>query len=75
MSEYYNPEVEKCYFCESKDFEEHSKAKYWSVVELNFVECKKCGLIFTNPMPTLGTIIKGNDALNYVMKTKIYIQQ
>lgn len=75
MSKYHNSEIRECYFCESKDFIPHSKAKYWSVVELNFVECKNCGLIFTNPMPTLETIIKGNDALNYVMKSRGTLSQ
>jgi len=75
MNQYYNPEVNECYFCNSTEFIPHSKAKYWSVVDLIFVECKNCGLIFTNPMPTLETIIKGNNALNYVMKSRGTLSQ
>ncbi|MBN1632998.1 MAG: class I SAM-dependent methyltransferase [Ignavibacteria bacterium] len=75
MSQYHNPKVNLCYFCKSKEFVQHSNAKYWSVVELNFFECKNCGLIFTNPMPTLETIIKGNNALNFVMKSRGTLSQ
>jgi 2-polyprenyl-3-methyl-5-hydroxy-6-metoxy-1,4-benzoquinol methylase len=75
MNQYYNPEVKECYFCNSSKLIPHSKAKYWSVVDLNFIECENCGLIFTNPMPTLETIIKGNNALNYVMKSRGTLSQ
>lgn len=75
MSKYHNSEIPECYFCHSKEFIPHSKAKYWSVIDLNFVECKNCGLIFANPIPTLDTIIKGNNALNYVMKSRGTLSQ
>ncbi|MBM4157825.1 MAG: class I SAM-dependent methyltransferase [Ignavibacteria bacterium] len=64
MDSYYNKEVSNCYFCQSDNFIEHSKATYWKIIELNFFECKNCGLIFANPMPSLDIIIKGNKALN-----------
>lgn len=72
---YYEPLAESCSFCGSDDFIAHSKATYWTVVELNFQECRKCGLIFANPMPNLDTIIKGNDALNVVMKSRGTLSQ
>lgn len=72
---YYETITESCSFCGSGDFIHHSKATYWTIVELNFTECSNCGLIFANPMPTLETIIKGNDALNVVMKSRGTISQ
>jgi 2-polyprenyl-3-methyl-5-hydroxy-6-metoxy-1,4-benzoquinol methylase len=62
----YEDETRVCCFCKSGDFIPHSKAKFWKIVDLNYVECNNCGLIFCNPMPTLETIIKANDALNIV---------
>ncbi len=75
MDNFYNPAVSNCYFCKHTEFINHSKATYWSEIELNFVECKNCGLIFANPMPALDVIIKGNDALNFVMKSRGTISQ
>ncbi len=75
MESYYKPAVHECYFCGKSEFKNHSKAKYWSEIDLNFVECKNCGLIFANPMPTLDVIIKGNDALNFVMKSRGTLSQ
>lgn len=71
----YNTSVTMCYFCRHKDFVLHSKAKFWRIVDLNFVECINCGLIFCNPMPTLEVIIKANDALNVVHGSRGTISQ
>lgn len=60
----YNPRVENCYFCSSRDLKPHSQATYWREFPLDFVECAECKLIFANPMPNLETVIKGNRALN-----------
>lgn len=60
----YNPKVKECYFCSGKTFEHHSTATYWKEFDLNFVECNDCGLIFTNPMPSIDIVIEGNRALN-----------
>jgi 2-polyprenyl-3-methyl-5-hydroxy-6-metoxy-1,4-benzoquinol methylase len=60
----YNPLVEQCYFCNSKNFRPHAEATYWLEFPLHFVECGTCRLIFANPMPNLQTINAGNRALN-----------
>ncbi|MCX6163397.1 MAG: class I SAM-dependent methyltransferase [Ignavibacteriae bacterium] len=75
MNSLYKDEVRECYFCKSGDFIPHSKARFWSVADLNFVECKNCGLIFCNPMPTLDVIIRANDALNIVHVSRGTISQ
>lgn len=71
----YEPLSKSCSFCGSGDFIHHSKATYWTIVELNFTECRNCGLIFANPMPSVNTIIRGNDALNVVMKSRGTVSQ
>jgi 2-polyprenyl-3-methyl-5-hydroxy-6-metoxy-1,4-benzoquinol methylase len=60
----YNPPVENCYFCSSRNLGPHSEATYWKEFPLNFVECSDCGLIFANPMPSIETVKEGNRALN-----------
>lgn len=75
MDNFFNPAVNNCYFCKESEFKSHSKAKYWSEVDLNFVECNNCELIFANPMPAMEVIIKGNDALNFVMKSRGTLSQ
>lgn len=74
-SNLYDDEFKTCCFCGFADFLPHSKAKFWSVVDLNYVECKNCGLIFCNPMPTLEVIVKANDALNIVHGSRGTISQ
>jgi 2-polyprenyl-3-methyl-5-hydroxy-6-metoxy-1,4-benzoquinol methylase len=66
MKSIYDEKVRECCFCRSGDFIPHSRAKFWKILDLNYVECKNCGLIFCNPMPALEMIIKANDALNIV---------
>lgn len=75
MISLYNDEVKECYFCKSGKFIPHSKARFWSIVDLNFVECRNCGLIFCNPMPTLDVIIRANDALNIVHVSRGTVSQ
>lgn len=75
ISNLYDDEFKTCCFCGFADFLPHSKARFWSIADLNFVECKKCGLIFCNPMPTLEVIIKANDALNIVHGSRGTISQ
>jgi 2-polyprenyl-3-methyl-5-hydroxy-6-metoxy-1,4-benzoquinol methylase len=64
ISNGYDHPVERCYFCNGKNFRPHSEATYWLEFPLHFVECETCRLIFANPMPNLQTIHEGNRALN-----------
>lgn len=59
----YEPKVESCYFCKSRNFIKHSEATYWNEYTLNFVECANCRLIFTNPMPDFNAVLNGNISL------------
>ncbi|OGU56043.1 MAG: hypothetical protein A2V66_14885 [Ignavibacteria bacterium RBG_13_36_8] len=68
-------EIEKCAFCGGTTFIDHSKAKYWQIIDLNFVECSNCGLIFTNPMPGMDIVSKGNSALNILQKSRGTLSQ
>ena len=68
-------EIKSCPFCETNNFNHHSKAKYWQIVDLNFVECSNCGLIFANPMPGMDVVSKGNRALNILQKSRGTISQ
>ncbi len=60
----YNPLKKRCYFCQSRDLKNHSRAVYWQTLDLHFVKCQKCGLVFANPMPDMEAIILGNQALS-----------
>lgn len=64
MENFYNPEIIKCCNCNEKTFLRHSEATYWKKIELKFVSCANCGLIFANPMPNLKAIIEGNKSIN-----------
>jgi 2-polyprenyl-3-methyl-5-hydroxy-6-metoxy-1,4-benzoquinol methylase len=66
----YNEAITECYFCKSREFVHHSRAKYWQVIDLNFEECRNCGLIFCNPMPVLDVIIKANESLNMLQVSR-----
>ena len=68
-------EIKDCPFCETNNFNHHSKAKYWQIVDLNFMECSNCGLIFANPMPGMDIVSKGNRALNILQKSRGTISQ
>ena len=72
---FYNKEIDKCYFCGGTNLNFHSKAKYWQVINLNFVECDDCGLIFANPMPGMEIVNKGNRALNILHKSRGTLSQ
>ena len=60
----YNLSTERCYFCQSRDLKNHSRAVYWQILDLHFVKCQKCGLIFANPMPDMEAVVRGNRALS-----------
>jgi 2-polyprenyl-3-methyl-5-hydroxy-6-metoxy-1,4-benzoquinol methylase len=75
MNSLYEEAVRVCYFCGSGEFIPHSNAKFWKIVDLNFVECRSCGLIFCNPMPSLDVIIKANEALNIVQVSRGTVSQ
>lgn len=68
-------EIDKCPFCRCTNFTHHSKARYWQKIELNFIECTGCGLIFTNPMPDMDIVSRGNKALNILHKSRGTISQ
>jgi 2-polyprenyl-3-methyl-5-hydroxy-6-metoxy-1,4-benzoquinol methylase len=68
-------EINKCPFCGCTNFQHHSKARYWQQIKLNFVECTECGLIFTNPMPDMDIVSRGNKALNILHKSRGTISQ
>lgn len=75
MTSLYEKITSECCFCKSGDFIPHSKARFWNTADLNFTECRNCGLIFCNPMPTLDVIIRANEALNIVHVSRGTIQQ
>jgi 2-polyprenyl-3-methyl-5-hydroxy-6-metoxy-1,4-benzoquinol methylase len=68
-------EIKECPFCKGTKFNNHSKATYWQVVELNFIECSNCGLIFSNPMPGMDKVTRGNRALTILHKSRGTISQ
>lgn len=53
-----------CLYCKSTELKSFATATYWQTIKLNYVECQQCGLIFTNPMPSLEVVYEGNRALN-----------
>jgi 2-polyprenyl-3-methyl-5-hydroxy-6-metoxy-1,4-benzoquinol methylase len=61
---------DKCPFCSFNKLQLHSLATYWLKIELKFVECIECGLIFTNPMPEMDLVIKGNSILFLLHRSK-----
>jgi len=68
-------EIKECPFCEGTKFNKHSEAIYWQIIDLNFVECSNCGLIFSNPMPGMDIVTLGNRALNILHKSRGTISQ
>lgn len=68
-------EIKECTFCRETTFNEHSKAKYWQIIDLNFVECSNCGLLFANPMPGMDIVSIGNRALNILQKSRGTLSQ
>lgn len=68
-------EIKECKFCKGTSFKPHSTAKYWENVKLNFVECENCGLIFTNPMPGMDIVSRGNRAYSILHKYRGTISQ
>ena len=75
MKSLYDEKIKECYFCKSGNFIPHSNARFWRIVDLHYVECKNCGLIFCNPMPAIDVIIKANEALNVVQVSRGTISQ
>lgn len=67
--------INDCPNCGKSSFTPHSSALYWQVIELNFVECAECGLIFTNPMPGMDVVSEGNKALNILHTSRGTISQ
>jgi len=68
-------EIKECPLCEGTKFNNHSEAKYWQIIDLNFVECSNCGLIFSNPMPGMEIVTRGNRALNILHNSRGTISQ
>ena len=68
-------EINECKYCSNTKFNHHSTAKYWEDIKLNFVECENCGLIFTNPMPDLSIVEKGNRAFSILNSSRGTISQ
>jgi 2-polyprenyl-3-methyl-5-hydroxy-6-metoxy-1,4-benzoquinol methylase len=67
--------LKNCPYCKSFELKDFATARYWQIVKLNFVECQKCGLIFTDPMPSLEIIYEGNRALNILHTSRGTLSQ
>lgn len=70
MDNFYNPETTHCCNCNEKVFLPHSEGTYWIKINLHFVSCANCGLIFANPMPNLRAIIEGNQSINKLISSR-----
>ncbi len=68
-------EIKECPFCNSTNFKDYARARYWQTVRLNFVECLNCGLIFANPMPGMDVVYDGNRALNIIHTSRGTLSQ
>jgi len=68
-------EIKECPFCNSTNFKDYARARYWQTVRLNFLECSNCGLIFANPMPGMDIVSEGNRALNIIHTSRGTLSQ
>ena len=62
-SKLYNSTAAACHCCGNSNLNPYAEATYWDDLDIHFVQCSRCKLIFANPMPGLEAIIEGNRLL------------